>query len=192
MHRASSDTEPDDTGASAEYVGPEHRQFGGMPLGVPTFEQFHQARSGDAFRYATAIVGVDAAADACQDAWIRAWSHWGTFEPDRVDAWFLRIVRNCCVDLLRRRVPMPAGLLVDDPRRPVADAAGDDRADVSGALAILARLPAAHREILWLREVMDLTYGEIAGVLEIPIGTVMSRLHSARKKAAKLLDGSRS
>nr|MBA2750649.1 RNA polymerase subunit sigma [Actinomycetota bacterium] len=52
---------------------------------------------------------------------------------------------------------------------------------------LLQGLSAPLREVLWLREVMDLTYAEIAEVQGVPIGTVMSRLHAARKKAARLL-----
>jgi DNA-directed RNA polymerase specialized sigma24 family protein len=43
------------------------------------------------------------------------------------------------------------------------------------------------REVLWLREVMDLSYAEIAKVQHVPVGTVMSRLHAARRKAGRLL-----
>lgn len=43
------------------------------------------------------------------------------------------------------------------------------------------------REVLWLREVMDLSYAEIAQVQDVPVGTVMSRLHSARSKATRYL-----
>jgi RNA polymerase sigma-70 factor, ECF subfamily len=54
-------------------------------------------------------------------------------------------------------------------------------------LDLLRKLPTALRETLWLREVGDLTYGEIAAVLDIAVGTVMSRLHNARKRLSRRL-----
>jgi len=59
--------------------------------------------------------------------------------------------------------------------------------ELASAWVLLQGLSAPLREVLWLREVMDLTYAEIAEVQSVPIGTVMSRLHAARKKAARLL-----
>jgi RNA polymerase sigma-70 factor (ECF subfamily) len=64
--------------------------------------------------------------------------------------------------------------------------AGDRRRHVAAALAAL---PAEAREILVLREIEDFTYKEIAAVLDLPIGTVMSRLARAREKLAGDLKG---
>ncbi|HEX2063686.1 MAG TPA: sigma factor-like helix-turn-helix DNA-binding protein, partial [Acidimicrobiales bacterium] len=58
---------------------------------------------------------------------------------------------------------------------------------LAAAWVLLQKLPAPLREVLWLREVMDLSYAEIAEVQRVPVGTVMSRLHSARRKASRLL-----
>ena len=55
---------------------------------------------------------------------------------------------------------------------------------------VLEALSPKLREVLWLREAMDMTYAEIAEVQAVPIGTVMSRLHAARKKAARVLRNS--
>ena len=64
--------------------------------------------------------------------------------------------------------------------------AGDRRRHVAAALAAL---PAEVREVLVLREIEDLSYKQIAGVLDLPIGTVMSRLARAREKLAAELRG---
>jgi len=143
-------------------------------------------------RYATAILGREAAEDACQDAWLRTWRSWGTADPTRLDAWFFRIVRNCCIDAMRRRRPDVA--LPDGLELPSAAAELDERVvdslDAAAITPVLEALSPKLRDVLWLREAMDMTYAEIADVQGVPIGTVMSRLHAARKKAARVLRNS--
>src|SRR5437660_11942217 len=86
-----------------EVNGPRHRVVGSVEgTDTPSFDQFHQSRSRDAMRYATAILGREAAEHACQDAWLRTWRSWGAADPSRLDAWFFRIARNCSLDPLIR------------------------------------------------------------------------------------------
>ena len=59
------------------------------------FDDFYRARAGAMRRNAAALIGVDAADDACQDAWARIGRAWEDPDPDRRDAWAFRIVRNC-------------------------------------------------------------------------------------------------
>jgi RNA polymerase sigma-70 factor (ECF subfamily) len=156
--------------------------------GLP-FEVFYERTHPDTLRYATAIVGFRDAEDVCQDAWLRVWRAWGTAEPERLDAWVFRIVRNACVDrfrALRRRNDGDASIacLIDPVS--VEDVVAQ-RASESSAQRVIARLSPQLRDTLWLREMMGLTYAEIAEVQGIPVGTVMSRLHSARRKAARWL-----
>jgi RNA polymerase sigma-70 factor (ECF subfamily) len=137
-----------------------------------------------AYRLAVWLVGNEHdAEDAVQDAALRAFRHLDTFTGGNARAWFLRIVRNVCYDFLGRR-RLPVEILDDDT--PVADVApGPEalllRADDAAAIRLaLADLPAPLREILALRELEDLTYREIAELLDVPTGTVMSRLSRAR------------
>ena len=74
----------------------------------------------------------------------------------------------------------------DDPDPEQSALAGDRRRQVASALAAL---PAEAREILVLREIEDLSYKHIAAVLDVPVGTVMSRLARAREKLAVELTG---
>lgn len=137
------------------------------------------------------------ALDATQDSFVRFLTTLDRFRPGRpVEPWLYTIVRNRCRDLLRRRqVRKWEPLEGDDHRwRPeLVDPGADPRRDaMRGELrrrvwAGLARLSPDHREIVVLRDFQDLTYDEIARVLDIPQGTVMSRLHRARKRLASLL-----
>lgn len=137
-----------------------------------------------AYRLAVWLVGNEHdAEDAVQDAALRAFRHIDTFTGGNARAWFLRIVRNVCYDLLgRRRLPIDEfddDLLVADhgPDPETLLLRADDAATIR---QVLAELPPPLREVLALRELEDLTYREIAELLEVPIGTVMSRLSRAR------------
>jgi RNA polymerase sigma-70 factor (ECF subfamily) len=138
---------------------------------------------GGAHVLATQILGdVDDAADAVHDALATALGR-----PDAYDArkgplkpWFLRMVRNRCIDLLRKRRPTDdlVEQIVDSSVGPEQAAEDADR-DRILKLA-LAALDSDQRQIIVLRDYMDLTYAGIVEVLGIAPGTVMSRLHRAR------------
>ena len=154
---------------------------------MTSFEDFHRQRERHALHYARAILGSDSAEDVCQEAWLRAWRSWGSAEPESLDGWLLTIVRNCCIDRLRSS--RPASVVQESDLAPVPppEEAVVTALELASAWVLLQGLSAPLREVLWLREVMDLTYADIADVQGVPIGTVMSRLHAARKKAARLL-----
>ena len=154
---------------------------------MTSFEDFHRQRARHALHYARAILGSDSAEDACQEAWLRAWRAWGSAEPDNLDGWLFTIVRNCCVDRLRSTRPASAVKEADLAPVPAPEDAVLAALELASAWVLLQQLPAALREVLWLREVMDLSYAEIAEVQGVPLGTVLSRLHSARKRASRLL-----
>ena len=152
----------------------------------------------EAYVLALQLVGNrDDAMDVAQEAMLRFFAALGRFERGRaVRPWLLAIVRNQVRDLWRRRRARPTESL-DDPGRElahdVADARANPEADaerrelrrrVWGAIAGLDR---DKREILVLRDFHDLAYAELAEVLGIPQGTVMSRLHAARKQLRQRL-----
>jgi RNA polymerase sigma-70 factor (ECF subfamily) len=163
----------------------------GTESGVRAFEDFYRSRARGLYRYAAAIVGPSQAEDACQDAWLRLWRAWGAAEDERLDAWARQVVRNCCMDSLgRRSADETTGAT---PEGPAADMQPDElvvsRAEAAAIGECMRRLPAHLREALWLREVIGLSYAEMAEALGVPMGTVMSRLHSARRKLARRLVG---
>ena len=122
------------------------------------------------------------AADAVHDAFTTALARPEAYDSDRgpLKPWFLRVVRNRCIDLLRRRRPtgVDAALLADPGARP------DERLEVAerdrGLQRALSRLKPEQRQIVVLRDYLDLSYAEIAAVLDVAPGTVMSRLHRSR------------
>jgi len=142
------------------------------------------------------------ALDAAQDTLLAAVRSLDRFDGrSSVGTWLYRIATNCCLDELRRRRRRPVvGLPGDDgdrwspPRhRSLRSATGADPADEAAARLdvdeALQSLAADHRVVLVLRDVCDLPYDEIAGVLGIPVGTVRSRLARGRAALGERLTG---
>lgn len=145
---------------------------------------------GPAYVLALQLVGNrDDALDVAQDALLRLFQHLGRVAPDRpVRPWLFAIVRNRARDLWRSRAARPSESLDARPdvAAHVASSATDPEQQVGRrqqarrVWTAIGALSPAHREILVLRDFHDLSYAEIAEVLGIPAGTVMSRLHAAR------------
>ena len=132
---------------------------------------------------------TDDATDVLQDA-VATVLRVRSFDPSRgtFKAWFLAIVRNRCLDVLREHQRHPL-VDVESVELPIQEADGPEATATQDEMAVivkreLAKLPAAHREILILREFLDLSYAEIGKILDVPTGTVMSRLHRARSALA--------
>ena len=131
----------------------------------------------------------DEAMELTQDVFVKAWQALPGWRPEaRFSTWLLQIARNAALDQLRRRrvvqfAPLDDGMDVADtaPGPEARYASRQRQALLENALQQIA---AEHREILLLREVEDLSYGELAAVLGIAEGTVKSRL--ARARAALL------
>jgi RNA polymerase sigma-70 factor (ECF subfamily) len=144
-------------------------------------------------RYARSLVFDTAVADdLTQQALERALTHWRQFDPRReMGVWLLSIAHNAHLDTLRRE----ARMTVTDPSelQQAQDAGGGDMGHDVGLRmdlkAALAHLPPEQREPLLLVCVEQLSYAEVAEVLNIPIGTVMSRVCRARAVLRRFLDG---
>jgi RNA polymerase sigma-70 factor (ECF subfamily) len=131
------------------------------------------------------------AQDMVQEAYLRALRYFASFRDGDARAWFLTIVRHCCYTLRRGRVASveirAAANDVAAPQAYAADARAlerDRRESLDRALALLAP---EFREALVLRDVQGLSYRDIARVTGVPIGTVMSRLARARRRAQEIL-----
>jgi RNA polymerase sigma-70 factor, ECF subfamily len=135
------------------------------------------------------------AEDVVQEAYLRAISHFAGFRGGDGRAWLLTIVRNGCYDRMKQRgasaqntdfdegihsggrqVPNPETMLLLAERRELLKKS-------------LAELPAEYREVLVLRELEQLSYRQIADIVGIPLGTVMSRLSRARQRLQQTLWG---
>ena len=127
----------------------------------------------------------DLAEDAAQEAFIRAWLKLSSYRPKvSFKSWLYRIAVNAALDMLRKEKHILPKAVEDLKLRdanpgPEAILASNERADL--ITKAVATLPNASRAVLVLREYEELSYNEIAETLEIPLGTVMSRLNYARK-----------
>ena len=132
---------------------------------------------------ATQMLGnAEDATDAVHDVFVRLLR-----KPDAYDVskgplkpWFLRVLRNHCIDLIRQRRPGHSAVEELSDPGPGPQAALEIAQRDQGLQLALAKLSAGQRQIIVLRDYMDLSYAEIATALEIAPGTVMSRLHRAR------------
>lgn len=120
------------------------------------------------------------AEDLVQETLLRGYRAFDRYTPGtNCKAWLYTILQRVRTDALRKRgrAPETVELEGDGPAVPGGQAGALQRRDLE---AVLATLPDAFRTAVILRDVEDLSYEEIAGVLEVPIGTVMSRIHRGR------------
>lgn len=135
------------------------------------------------------------AEDVTHEAFVRAMTFFASFRGEEGKPWILAIVRNTCLTHLQRAKQRSTETLDEDVHGQTASATaapwGLERTNPEMQLVhkasaelvnkALRRLPAEAREVLILRELEDLSYKEIAGIVQAPLGTVMSRLHRARR-----------
>lgn len=124
------------------------------------------------------------AEDAAQEAFVRAWQNLNHYKPGHAfKSWLYRIGANAALDSLRRERPQAnlEELSLPDPQAaPEQIVEAGQRARL--VRQAIGRLSPALRMVLVLREYQEFSYQEIADVLEIPTGTVMSRLNNARSQ----------
>lgn len=152
-----------------------------------------------AYRVAYRLLGHEAdALDAVQEAFVKALTHLPSFQGrSSFKTWLLRVVSNAALDFGRQRGRREALNLDWAGRRresletaPQPEPSHDlERADLRRQLQeALSKLPAAQRQTFVLHAEADLSYREVADVLGISIGTVMSRLYYARQKLRAMLE----
>jgi RNA polymerase sigma-70 factor (ECF subfamily) len=157
-------------------------------------------------KYASSAVGIAArlvsdrtvAEELAQEAFVRAFSRLDTYDQGRkFSSWFFQILRNVTIDYLRRRrvdTVSLDGLLSSGHAEPADDSQGHspedetERRALADALTVaISQLRQEFREVVVLKYVEGLSVDEIAGILDLPEGTVKTHLYRARKELAAAL-----
>jgi len=159
------------------------------------FEEDALALADQVYRVARHLVGSrEEAEDLMQEAYARAFRSWRSFQPGtNLRAWLLRILTNINIDRGRRlqrtpdMQPLEAGdyYLVDkleETGGPISDEERvDERLSQDTIVSALSAVPHDFRDVIVLVDIGDFSYADAAQILDIPIGTVMSRLHRGRR-----------
>jgi RNA polymerase sigma-70 factor (ECF subfamily) len=159
------------------------------------FEEEALALADQVFRVARHLApSKDEAEDLVQETYARAFRSWKSFTPGtNLRAWLLRILTNLNIDRGRRsqRAPQTTALEANDyylyDKLSEADGgAGDEervveRLSQDDIVSALAAVPHDFRDVIVLVDIGDFSYQDAANILDIPIGTVMSRLHRGRR-----------
>jgi RNA polymerase sigma-70 factor (ECF subfamily) len=160
------------------------------------FEQTVLPHLDAAFNYARWLTRNDAdAEDVVQDAFLRAMRYFGSFRDDDARAWLFAIVRNAWYSRVSRRSPAGEAVPLEFGGDPADAAPGPEalllqKDTASRVRAAIEQLPVPFREVIVLREIEGLSYKEIADVVHVPLGTVMSRLARARDRLQTALEPS--
>jgi RNA polymerase sigma-70 factor (ECF subfamily) len=166
------------------------------------FEEDALALSDQVYRVARHLVGSrEEAEDLMQETYARAFRSWRSFQPGtNLRAWLLRILTNLNIDRGRKRQrtpetqPLEEGdyFLYNKLEAAVGDAAADEervveRLSQDSIVSALSAVPHDFRDAVVLVDIGDFSYADAAQILDIPIGTVMSRLHRGRRILKKQL-----
>jgi RNA polymerase sigma-70 factor (ECF subfamily) len=143
-------------------------------------------------RYARSLLRNQAGADdLVQDCLERAISRWSQRRDGEVRSWLFAILHNLAVDRFRKAAARGAHIPIDDSNENDFGEAAvqEQKLMYRDVMAKLARLPEDQRAVLLLVAVEDLSYADAAKVLDIPVGTVMSRLSRARERLQQEIEG---
>ena len=168
------------------------------------FEEDALALSDQVYRVARHLVGSrEEAEDLMQEAYARAFRSWQSFRPGtNLRAWLLRILTNLNIDRGRRvqrapdMQPLEEGdyFLYNKLEESVGDESPDEervveRLSQDSVVSALSAVPHDFRDVVVLVDIGDFSYADAAQILDIPIGTVMSRLHRGRRLLKTRLAG---
>jgi RNA polymerase sigma-70 factor, ECF subfamily len=153
---------------------------------VPSWEEVARRYGRFLYNVAYRLAGSDDDAnDLAQEALLRVRKGLESYQPGSMEAWLSRIVTNVFLDEVRRRKRRPVEALPEDPDRllppsAAADVATDRLSDE--VQAALRSLPEDFRAAVVLCDVVGLSYEEIGEALDVPVGTVRSRIHRGRRQ----------
>ncbi len=128
------------------------------------------------------------AEDVVQESFVKLWHHGDDLDPAKVKAWLMKVVRNGCMDRLRRRKPTEefTEATAGDPRPDAYE--GAEQMELGHWLRrAIAGLGEPYRSLVVLRDVHEHSYEEVAGALELSLSQVKVYLHRARKKLREQL-----
>src|SRR5215510_14708603 len=180
----------------AEPSPTETRQLADDARARVRFEEEALELADQVYQVARRLVGSrEEAEELMQETYARAFRSWRSYTPGtNLRAWLLRILTNLNIDRGRRRQrapdmqPLEEGdnflysKLEESSREPVSDQdAVVDRLSQDDVVAALSSVPHDFRDVVVLVDIGDFTYQDAAQILDIPIGTVMSRLHRGRR-----------
>jgi RNA polymerase sigma-70 factor, ECF subfamily len=150
------------------------------------FDAFYRGNAPRLQSFLTQIVGSrQTAEDLAQESFMQIWNRPNAFDLEQgsLRAYLFGIGRKRAVDWWRKQ--RPSEPLVDN-------ASHASRAELRSIVGeALGKLPEEQRTLLWLREVEGQSYEELAEIIEIPVGTVRSRLFAAREALRKIWHGER-
>jgi len=167
---------------------------------LSAFNQLVMAYQGTAYNVAYRVVGnQEAAADACQDAFIKAYKAINQYKGGSFKSWLLRIVTNTCYDNIRYKSRRPSTSLEGMSENPtehntklVSQDEPPEEHVLRGELSHLIQaginqLPEEQRIVVVLSDVQGMAYQEIAEIIDQPLGTVKSRLSRGRRRLRDFL-----
>lgn len=158
------------------------------------FESLVLPYLGSAFNLARWVLGdTTDAEDIVQEAMLRAYRFFPTCRAAEPKAWLLQIVRNCCYTWLKKNRSSDIMTEFDEEmyeyEMPTPETLATQADQRRYLMLILEALPARYREVLVLRELDGCSYKEIATIMGIPKGTVMSTLSRARERLQRTATG---
>jgi RNA polymerase sigma-70 factor (ECF subfamily) len=165
------------------------------------FEEDALELADQVYRVARHLVGSrEEAEDLVQEAYARAFRSWRSFQPGtNLRAWLLRILTNLNIDRGRRQQRSPDMQSIEANDYFLADKLEevggpiteeervDERLSQNDIVSALSEVPHDFRDVIVLVDIGDFTYADAAQILDIPVGTVMSRLHRGRRILKKAL-----
>ncbi|MDP8959204.1 MAG: sigma-70 family RNA polymerase sigma factor [Actinomycetota bacterium] len=161
----------------------------------PTWEEVARRYGRKIYNFAYRLTGdPDDAADLSQEVLLRVQRGLPGYRPGSFEGWLWRITRNAFLDEVRRRQRRPTSPLPEELDRsemgssPAPDEVLDGVRLGEDVQAALLELPFDFREAVVLCDVLGLSYQEIAEAVDVPIGTVRSRIHRGRKMLRELLE----
>src|SRR6266513_2211937 len=178
---------------------PDARQLATEARDRVRFEEDALALSDQVYRVARHLVGSrEEAEDLMQETYARAFRSWRSFTPGtNLRAWLLRILTNLNIDRGRKQQRTPDTQPLEEGdyflynKLEEAGESDEERVDrrlsQDDAVAALSEVPHDFRDVLVLVDIGDFSYADAAQILDIPIGTVMSRLHRGRRILKKNL-----